>query len=58
MKTVQNSRQLKSKLIKLGFTSPNSVQSEIVQNSEIPKTDNELANKNFQDISKLQIHPV
>ena len=57
MKTVQNSRQLKSKLIKLGFTSPNSVQSEIVQkNSEIPKTDNERANKNFQDISKLQIH--
>ena len=44
------------KLFKLGLTSPNSVQSEIVQNSDVFKIDNERANKNFQDISKLQIH--
>ena len=56
METVQNSWQLTSRLLKLGLKSPNSVQSELVQNSEISKIDNRRVIKNFQDIPKLQIH--
>ena len=45
------------KLFKLGLTSPNSVQSEIVQNSDVFKIDNERANKKTSKTSqKLQIH--
>ena len=52
MKTVQNSWQLTSKLFKLGLTSPNSVQFEIVQNFDVSKINNECANKKTSKTSQ------
>ena len=57
MQQNENSAKLMTADIKTAQTRPpNSVQSEIVQNPEISKNDNKRVNKNFQDISKLQIH--
>ena len=58
MKTVQNSWQLKSKLLKLGFTSPNSVQSEIVQNSEISKKWMSVSTKTSKTSQSYKSTPV
>ena len=46
------------KLLKLGLTSPNSVQSEIVQNSDTSKIDNERVKKTSKTSQNYESIPV